>query len=194
MTGRENKSGLAFNSGFTLIELLIVIFVTGLLITALFNLFDGHSSLFRFQQAQVAVAGSARTVMNEFKFQTLQAKRVLASQTIGGTVYNSGSATLVLQLPAVDSSNNIIANTWDYAVFYSSGTNVYERIEPNAASSRRAVSRLLSDTLSSIIFTYDDASFPLVRTVSVDLQTLKQLRGGQTVAAHLAEKVNLRNY
>jgi len=141
----------------------------------------------------IAANGSARTTMNEIVLNTLQAHNVLASQTVNGTSYTSNATSLVLQLPSKNASGDIIQNTWDYVAFYTSGSSIWEQIQADPSSVRISGPRLLSSSLSSLTFTYDNGSAPQVRKVGIDLQTA-QAYHNQTVTSHLKEQVRLRNF
>ncbi len=180
------------NRGFTLIETFIVIALSTIAMVALTNLFLIFNSVYGYQQAFMAAAGSAGGAMNAFEAAVLPADQVLASHTFGGTTYSSSANTLVLSLPAVDSSGNIIAGTEDYVAFYSSSTNLYRLTAAGAGSSRISGQKQLSTTLSSITFTYDNADFTKVTNVTADITTQSQFKQ-QTVQGHLNEQLYLRN-
>jgi len=98
-----------------------------------------------------------------------------------------------LQIPAVDSSGNVIINTWDYAAFYVDNGKLFRVVEANAASSRQSGSRLLAESLLSISFTYDNANMSLVRRVDADIQT-RQIGRSFTASTHEQQRMNLRNF
>jgi hypothetical protein len=183
------KSG----AGFTLIEMILVIFLGTLLLLGLFSLYDWHSKMYNYQQGLVRVSESARNSSQAILEHTTQAYRVVASQTINGTVYTSSSTALVLQLPAVDGSSNVVPGKWDHVVFFASGTNLYQIISPDPASSRMGGTRLLSDVLGEIEFTYDNGDFTQVRRVAVHIYTEIQVRD-QTVTQDLQQNIYLKNY
>ncbi len=180
-------------TGFTLIEMLITIALFAIIMLVLFNLFDWHNRLFYFQQAQVYVSGSARSSLNDLSNYIAQSQAVLASHTFSGTNYNSGANVLVLQLPSADASGNILASTFDYVVFYTSSNQLMEQVAPAAGSFRTQVTKQLSDTLNTITFTYDNADFTQVKSVTVNIATQAKA-GKQTVNYTLNQKVFLRNH
>lgn len=190
--GGQATYNLQPEAGFTIAELVIVVFLFAVLMLALFKLYDGHSNLFYYEQAEVAVAGSARSSLDEIQKYTLQAKYVLASHTFGSTTYSSNASTLVLQVPAVNGSG-VIVNTWDYVVFYVSGTKLYRQIEAASGSSRTSGTKLFSETILSLTYTYDNSDFTLVRQVVADIQTRSTTRTAQ-LNAHEQQQIYLRNY
>lgn len=180
-------------SGFTLVEAVIVIFIISLLLLVLFSLYDWHSKVYTYEQAQVRVTGSTRASMDLLALDISQAYRVLASASVNGTNYNSDASNIVLQLPSVDSSGAIIAGKWDYAAFYSSGQNFYVTTQLDASSMRQNINKNLSDSLSSLVFTYNNADFNLVKKVTVDLTAAVTVRN-QTPTSHLTQDIYLKNY
>ncbi|MFZ3044085.1 MAG: type II secretion system protein [Minisyncoccia bacterium] len=178
--------------GFTLIETLIVIGISVVSLIALVNLFLTFNSIYGYEQAFVATAGSASSAMNAFEAAVLPASQVLVSHDFSGTTYSSGATTLVLSIPSVDGSGNVIAGTEDYVVFYLSAASLYRRTLPGAGSVRTAGIKTLSTTLHTLSFTYDNADFTKVTSVIIDIVTQANYKQ-QLVQSHLNEKMFLRN-
>ncbi|MDP2651800.1 MAG: hypothetical protein Q8O94_01555, partial [bacterium] len=170
----------------------IVIALSVLALGALTNLFLIFNSIYGYQQISMATAGSSAAAMNAFEAAVLPAEEVLASHDFSGTTYSSEATTLVLQLPAVDSSGNIIPNAKDYVAFYTSSTNLYRLVQASAGSMRVSGRTQLSTTLSSLSFTYDDSDFTNVTNIIADIQTQAQFKE-ETVQSNLHEQLYLRN-
>jgi hypothetical protein len=181
------------STGFTLMETILVVFATAVILLAILNLFDRHGVLYSFQQAGITVTADSRRTLNDLQYLVVQSNRVLSSRTIGGTNYSSDSDTLVLQIPSIDSSRNIISSTWDYAAIYISNGKLYRVLEGNAGSARLSGDRILAESLQSMTFTYDNADFTLVRRVDVDIQT-QQTGRNFTTGTHEQQRMQLRNY
>lgn len=188
-----NLKQIKFQGGFTIIEVVITIALTAILLLALFSLFDWHNRLFYFQQAEVYVSGSARSSLNDLSTYIAQSSAVLDTHTFGSNNYSSGANTIVLQLPSTDASGNILANTFDYVAFYTTGGQLMEQVLPASGSFRTAVTKQLSDTLNTITFTYDDPDFDQVKNVTIDIATQAKA-GKQTINYTLHQKVFLRNH
>lgn len=182
----------ALKKGFTLVEILISTAVVGLIMLVLYNVYIGYNAVFVIQQARIEVNGSAREVVDEFKHTALQASQVVASHTISGEDYTSGSDEAVFRLPAIDSTGATIAGVYDYVAFFASSTSVYKVTDAGAGSARGSGTRRLSDTLSVLAFTYNNASLSLATSTDIDIQTQKTV-GGQVIQAHLHESARLRN-
>lgn len=177
---------------FTLIETVVVVAISAAALIALANLFFIFNSMYGYQQAFMAAAGSSGASLNAFGESVLPASQVLASHNFGGTTYTSSADTLVLELPSVDGSGNIISGTKDYVAFYASSTKLYRLTLAAASSVRVSELKQLSGTLLSLQLTYDNADLAQATNVIVDIETQAQFKQ-QTVQSHLREQFYLRN-
>lgn len=178
--------------GFTLIETIITIGISVLALIALASLVLTFNSMYGYQQAFMTAAGSAGSAMNALEAAVLPSNQVLASHSFSGTTYSSSATVLVLELPAMNGSGNIVAGVKDYIAFYATGAALYRRTLAGAGSVRVSGTKQLSTTLNSISFTYNDPDFTKVTSVTADVQTQAQYKQ-QTVQGHLNEQLYLRN-
>lgn len=178
--------------GLTLIEMLVTIALISLLLLGVFEIYYSFSKTYTKQNASMDVAISAARIVDEVNEMGLQARSVLASHTINGSAYSTGTSTLVLQLPAVSGSGDVVSNTYDYAVFYQSGTSAYVSMDADAASSRKDVTRTLTSVLGSLTFTYDNGDPSLSNSILVDVTT-HSTTSQQSFDTHLTHTVYLRN-
>jgi len=179
--------------GFTLIETVIVIAISVSMLGALSMLIYSFNTSTSYEQTAALSAESARAVIREAEALTLVADHVLQSHTFSSTTYTSSSTALVLEIPSVDSSGATVTNAYDYAVFYMNGARLYRTLAANVASARVSGTKKLSDTVSSLTFSYNSADFTLVNTVAIDVQTSVQSRGNVSVD-HRREQLYLRNF
>lgn len=178
--------------GFTLIEVVVLVGISSVVLIALVNFFIIFNSIYGYQRAFMATAGSAGRAMNALQGAVLPAEAVLASHNFSGTIHTSATTSLVLQLPSVNSAGNIIPGVRDYIVFYASSTELYRRIEAESGSARISGQTILSTTLDSIAFTYDSANFPSVTSVMAEVKTSLTFKGSP-IESHLTEVWHLRN-
>ncbi len=179
--------------GTTLVETIILVAISVVTLLALVHLFFIFNSIYGYQQAFMLTAGSSGASMNAFEASVLPAEKVLASYNFSGTTYSSATTTLVLQLPAVNSSGDIVSGVKDYVVFFASSTKLYRLVLSDAQSKRVSGLTQLSSTLSSLSFTYDSATFANVTNVTADIQTQMQFKQ-QTLMSHLRGQWYLRNF
>lgn len=179
--------------GFTLIEIVIVIAVGSAMLIVLGVLIFNFNKTSTYQQALVQSSGSANALVREIKSLTLPANAVLETHTFSSATYTSATTSLVLRIPSTNSSGSVIANTYDYAAFYVVGTKAYRLLETNALSARASSTKLLSSTISTLTFTYNDASFPAVNTITVDIQTQASTTQ-EILTDQRTEQIRLRNH
>jgi hypothetical protein len=179
---------------FTLIESLIVVaisvsvMITIALLIYSFNKTSGYGQMF------AQSSGSASAILREVESLAFPADAVLATHTFAGATYTSTSTSLVLEIPSINGSGNVIANIYDYAVFYVVGTTTaYRLLEAHPFSHRTSGTKQLSSTVNALTFSYNDADFTKVSTVTVDIQTQALVRE-DIVSDHRREQIRLRNY
>jgi hypothetical protein len=146
-----------------------------------------------YEQAAAQSSGSASVLTRELTSFILPANAVLQTHTFSASNHTSSSTALVLEIPSIDSAGNVIANTYDYAAFYVVGADAYRLLEANALSARTSGTKLLSPTVSALTFTYNNADFTLVDTVTLDVQTQASVKQ-YLLSDHRREQVRLRNH
>ncbi len=124
---------------------------------------------------------------------------VASLYTDGSTTYTSGASQLVLKISSVDSSNNIIANTFDYFVFFLDTNKFRFKTFPNVLSKRIAQDQIFSTLVDSIKFQYLNSANPPIEVapstatkVRLTL-TLKQKTGANFETTTATSEANLRN-
>lgn len=187
-------SGARANSsaGFTLIETSIVAAIFTMIMLVLVTLYINFGHFAQEQRAAIEVVHTAGRIAYEVQNATLAADSIVASHTFSGLALTSATDTLVVELPAVDTSDNIVPATYDYIGIYATGTSAYKVTDAAAGSARTSGSVLLSDVLASLEFSYDALSPSLSTSVEVDVETSDDIRG-LTPQTHVHEKTYLRN-
>jgi type II secretory pathway pseudopilin PulG len=178
--------------GFSGIETLVVVLVMLMLFMLLIQFYISYRASFSVLSANYDVGVTAGVVISETTEAIRLADKVIASRTISGTAYTTGANTLILELPSIDNSGNILIGKVDYLLFYITGSNIYKVIDPDASSSRKAGVTQLSGTATSFILSYDNGTASLAKRIEVDVQTSKTANN-KTETAHLHDQVYLRN-
>ncbi len=186
---RQIKSN---KQGFTLIETVVVVAIFIILSLALSNLYVNYYQSYYSQQAIIKVASSCSAAANEMQNAALQADQIVASHTFSGIVYSSGQNVLVLEIPSIDSSGNIVSGKYDYMVFYATGTLLYKLVQADAASSRMSGQKQLSSTLSTITFVYNNGDLSQADKIDIDIN-MQAVAGRQTIPYHIHQEIYLRN-
>lgn len=180
-------------AGFTLFEMIIVIFLMAVLLIGLLNIFDWQQKVYSLEQADIAATGTARIAMNHMTFAIAQGSEIVTNRNINGTDYTTGGTTLVLKLPAYDSGSNVLANAYDYIVYTVDDNRLLQVIDADSSSVRHSGTKLLTDSLENITFTYNNATPASASQVSVNLTTRAYYRGNHSVSVNLQETIFLRN-
>src|SRR4051812_12219701 len=102
--------------GFSFMELVIVMAISVILMLALVEIYVTFGNSYLYQNAGINISSSAAAFLNEFSDLGFQADAIVASRTVSGTTYTSGSTTVIFELPAINSSGDVVANAYDYAI------------------------------------------------------------------------------
>lgn len=176
-------------NGFTLIEVIMVIFLVGALALVVSKLLMGQDQIYHTQNMELDVTGDARSTLDSIDSYVRMADMLVSSQ---GS-YTLGTQTLILKIPAINGSSQIIPATFDYVVYNLSGTNLDRITIPDAASSRSNVTKRVASTVSSLVFSYDNANPSLVENVTTSLTTQESYPGILTKSITISSKSKLRN-
>jgi len=184
--------------GFTLIEMLIGLAIISLLIVALLSFYSKGQQQFMNQNIQSDVLEKSRYPLALIARDVKSAIQVVAAW---GS-YTTSSNTLVLEVPAVDSSGLIIDvdSAWDhviYRVFERKLERIYDANE--GVSARVDGSRNLADDITGLSITYYDPSdntlssnFDTAASIRVSLSTARK-GFRRTFQESLNSKFKLRN-
>ncbi len=148
-----NKRGLTLVE--TLIVLVVFILVSGLLITIMINTLG----LFYKESSTRTQGLSINDALSKIRSSIKQSSGVVTSFTSGAT-YTSSASQLILKLTSVDSSNNLVMNTFDYFVFFLDGSLLRFKSFPDVLSSRKAQDQIFSTNVKSLQFKYLDLQNP----------------------------------
>ncbi|MDO8231816.1 MAG: hypothetical protein Q7T37_01260 [bacterium] len=178
---------------FTLIETVIVVTISAIMFTTISVLIYDLNKTSEYQQTVLQSSGSASALVKEIESLALPADAVLQTHTFSGITRTSTSTTLVLEIPSIDSSGNIVPSAHDYAAFYTAGTDAYRILEANASSQRVSGTKKLSSTVNSLTFSYNNTDFSQVDTVIVDAQMRAQVKQ-ELIYDHRQQQIRLRNH
>ena len=184
---KENLS-----KGMTLIELLIGLAIFFILILFLANFFVSYYDSFNNLQASNLVSESTGIFINSISNVIRQASSVVSSRVVSGNTYTSDNTTIVLQVPSINSSSEVISGTYDYMVFYLDADNIYWIVDADASSFRKSGSQIIGDNISYLSFTYNDAIITSSNKVDIVVTAQKEVKG-KTFQSSLTQQVYLRN-
>lgn len=184
----KNKNNLCFSLAETVIATAVLIYI----LVALMVLYGNYSKSFSNQQTRIALGNSAREAVKELQSAALQADQIMDSHIFSGTIYTTDESTVVLEIPSIDESRNIVDGKYDYTVFYLTGKNFYRLIEADAASSRPSSFNKISDVVSTLAFTYNNLDLSQADKIETDID-MQKISGGQNVSYELHQEIYLRN-
>jgi hypothetical protein len=176
-------------------ETTAVIAIMGLIMLFISQIFVVNYELFFGQSLRTANETDAILAARSVFQLARGAIAVEASHNFGGTTYTSSDSTLVLKMPAIDSSNNVIAGVFDYAAFYrhpTETTKIFVVVEPGTDSVRRAGARRITSYNDTLIFRYNAPDLTAADRVSVYLIN-QQTRRGTTSTSRSWTAIFLRN-
>ncbi|MGH7175084.1 MAG: PulJ/GspJ family protein [Minisyncoccia bacterium] len=177
--------------GFTLLETVLAIALMVLMLAAIARFFVSFNTLYFYEGAARGAQTAAAATVGAVENVLFPADRILSSHTFSAGSYSSNATTLVVEIPSVDSSGNILPSDYDYAAIYLAGGTAYELVEKNAASARRAGTTALGP-VASLSFSYDASDVTQAHQATVTV--VSHATGGHaTVSATLVETVRGRN-
>lgn len=178
--------------GFTLLETIFVVALSLLLFLAIHSLYTSFSSLYADESAGYAARTSAGSVIRAAESIVLPASRILAAHTFATGTYTTNSATLVVEMLAVDAEGELMTGIYDYAVIYQDASSASLQIEAAAGSARHSRQILLGSSVTDLTFAYDAADVTNAHSVTVSV-TVTTTEDHEESTVTLEETIRARN-
>lgn len=176
--------------GLTLIEVLIAIaiavIVSGLLVIVVVN----SLGLYHKESSTLTQGLNINDALSQIRGSIKEASSIDSS---------SNATSLDLKLPALDVSNNIIANTYDRYVFFLDQNQLRFKTYPDILSARKMQDRIFSTSVVSLTFNYLDSQNPpneVAPTTATKVRislTLEQKKGIDLETYSATSEASLRN-
>lgn len=183
-----------FPTGFSLIELLIVIGITALLAMLLLGILIANNRFYANQSGEISAVINTRIISDRIAEYTRGAVAVLASYTYNSINYVSDTDTLVLEIPAIDASANIIASAYDRVIITADPGNsarLLLYLDPDASSARLPRNAELTNSLGIVAFTYIPGAPPA--TDRIDYLIRITASGASPATEYIEGSITLRN-
>jgi len=190
-----DKKPRGINRGLTLIELIIYIAISTLVLTILFELFIQQTRLGNRRASQTDIERSAVTGIEIVKSAIQSANTVVSSHSFDGVAFSSSSSTLILELPSVDSSGDIVSGSSDFMVFFQDQNNqslLKMTTVAGVGSARPSHTRVIANFVDTVQFSYNKGNIVLADTINVSLNT-KTVIGTETLYKTTEAKIKIRN-
>ncbi len=195
----SNFKFLIRNTGLTLIEVLVAMGIATVAGLLLLVIIVNSAGLFSEQSSKVQTGLNINDALSSVRGNIKRASAVAVSYTSGSTTYTTGSNQLVLKVPSIDSSGNIITDTFDYFVFFLDQQTLHFKTFPDSLSSRKTTDQIFSTSVDSLIFRFFSSANPPVEVTPVDAAkiritlVLKQRIGTNFAINTATSEANLRN-
>lgn len=145
--------------GFTLVETIVVLVVLVIFLVVTAQLFIASNRIVQSQGAVSRLQTDAIAASSTMTTMIQHAESILQSQKIQGVSYTTSQDTVVLRVPAIDSSQQILSGIYDFAVFYRDPLDppkLFLGVEADSRSFRKNQTRLLTDVVKKLIFHYNE--------------------------------------
>ena len=180
--------------GFTLIEIIVVIAISIVLILVGSAVFIGNSKFYQNQKGEIAAVNATRAAGDRLSEFARAATDMLASRQFGAATYTTSATMVVLRVPSIDASGNLIAGAYDYAAFGRDPNNASRLllVVDGAAGSVRGDRTLeVTDKLSAISLTYDNADPTAAKQVTYTITVTDT--GRYAATEQVTGRATLRN-
>ena len=183
------------NRGITLIETIIGLTISALLVVILSYCLIIVLRLNEAQKTVSALTSSTDRGIYRISSSIQQSSQILSSAVIFGTTHTTSSSALVLKIPTVNSSGQIISGSYDTVVYRRNPSDLSELQEitdAEAGSARFDGTHLIARFVTNLLFRYNNSNYSLASTATVFLKTGTTVRGVLKESANQTT-VRLRN-
>lgn len=175
------------NRGITLIETMIGLAISALLVVILSYCLIIVLRLNEAQKTISALTTSTDRGIYRISSSIQQSSQILTSAVISGTTYTTSSTVLVLKIPTVNSSGQIISGSYDTIVYRRNPSDLSELQEitdAEAGSQRFDGTHLIARFVTNLLFRYNKSDYTSASVATVFL------KNGTTVRGVLKESAN----
>jgi len=181
--------------GFTLYETVIVLGILVLLIVIIPPLFINFNRLFATQNNLADVQIQNSFAIDAIAAETRRAKGVISSRTIKGTLFTTGTSTLIFEYPVFDSNDDLVSGETSYGVFHMNETDPEKLdfiFDAAVSSARSDIDRTIGNYINTLIFRYNKSNVASTTVVTAFIKTSKTL-GGVFSSVSQTSAFTLRN-
>ena len=183
------------NRGITLIETIIGLTISALLVVILSYCLVIVLRLNEAQKTVSALTSSTDRGIYRISSSIQQSSQILSSAVIFGTTHTTSSSALVLKIPTVNSSGQIISGSYDTVVYRRNPSDLSELQEitdAEAGSARFDGTHIIARFVTNLLFRYNNSDYSSASTATVFLKTGTTVRGVLKESANQTT-VRLRN-
>lgn len=140
--------------GLSLIEMIIAMAIVSVLGLMLASILVNTTGVFHEQSAVINQGVNLNDILSKIKSNIKVSQNVAIGYPEVAPEFTSSSSQLVLKLPAIDTSSNIINNVFDYFVYQVNQSKLSEKIFPNPQSARITLDLVILTNVDKIVFEY----------------------------------------
>ncbi|XOU94802.1 MAG: hypothetical protein ACNFW9_01915 [Candidatus Kerfeldbacteria bacterium] len=179
----------------TLADVLVSIFIFTIILASITGIFITYKNIYTVEISYNELTINSSILLNKISTTIRQGIEVIETKNINGTDYTTDYDTLILSLATIDSDNNILADTYDYIVYYIDpidNTILKSNLEADVNSKRTSSTKFEGEFIDTIIFNYNNTNFSSIDKIETVLVTNK-------IANNLEQEIimqsttNLRN-
>lgn len=179
--------------GFTVLELVIAVAILGIISGFIATIVIRSGIIFEKQQGTVETGLANRFTLDEIAANVRTAAQIEESFSSGSESFTTGTTTLILKIPSINADGETISGVFDRVVFYFDAGKIIKKVYPDAQSSRKQTSQILTAATKTLNFTFNNVNIASASAVTVNLTTIKNLPSGSREISDKIEVV-LRNY
>lgn len=163
--------------GFTMLEIIIALAIALVCFLIILGMYISQSQLYTSESNVAELQTINSTAQEEIAKTIEQGATVIESRTVNAILYASGTNTIIIRLPAYDSSQTIISNVYDYVVFDfdSENSKIISNTEIGPGSARRSGEKIITNFVSALNFRYNTNVWTSVNMVEMTIVTKKEI-------------------
>ena len=192
----KTTRGASAARGFTLMEGMTVIGIMAIILVMVSEIFTVSYDIFVKQSARTDNETGAVLAARAISEAARGAEAVESSHVINGTTYTTSADVLVLKLPTLDSSNNVVAASYDYMAVYrhsAQTTKIFSDIDAAVGSKRVDGQKLITAYNTTMKFRYNDPDVTKADRVQVYLVN-SQTKRSTILTTKAWTAIFMRNY
>lgn len=148
------KKGLALrkSKGFTLIELIITLSLITFVITIIVTILINSSNTYTFVSQQKKITDESDFAIQSINSFIRSSKNVVSQYSYNSVNYSLSDSTLILNLPSINNSGDIIISENDVAIFNLDNGSLRQIIIPSQSSIRPQIDKTITGDVEQLTF------------------------------------------
>ncbi len=190
------------SQGFSLAEMMVTAVIGLMVMVAVLGMDILVKQNYLVGATLLEIQGGSRNAMDWMYKDILVASQLEDAITIDGENYLTQDNQLILRIPSIDDDSEVIDDTFDYVVYHlieNTSLSLSRIIDADVASSRTDESRIITDNINDLNFTYEGTQLSEIddvttlSNVGIELALNKTTPLGTEVEEALSIVAKLRN-